>query len=99
MITIVSRLYGDYESLSTGHTIDALVDFTGGVAERLDLVAHGLQSSSPHGLSQIMQILHEACDNNALIITSIKVSHSRGIVCAFCFKTIYTWVLETSYYM
>ena len=31
------RLYGDYESLMFGYVADALVDFTGGVAEKLVL--------------------------------------------------------------
>jgi hypothetical protein len=37
------RLYGDYESLIQGDTADALVDFTGGVAEKLVLMNINLQ--------------------------------------------------------
>ncbi|XP_064645832.1 calpain-5-like [Lineus longissimus] len=32
-----AKLYGDYEKLNTGFTSDALVDFTGGVAEKIPL--------------------------------------------------------------
>lgn len=31
------RLYGSYEALIRGHTIDALVDLTGGVAVKYEL--------------------------------------------------------------
>ena len=34
------RLYGCYELLAGGHTADALVDFTGGVSNIIDISEH-----------------------------------------------------------
>ena len=66
------RLYGDYESLAKGYTIDALVDFTGGIAERLDLVALGVDN--PFVGEEVLKTMVNASDNKALMVASIRVS-------------------------
>ena len=65
------RLHGDYESLEDGQTVDALVDFTGGVAERLVLSDYRLTSSE--AVSRLFDKLVAASDQGALISTIIDV--------------------------
>ncbi|XP_076452213.1 calpain-5-like [Babylonia areolata] len=72
-----AKLFGDYESLAQGFAVDALVDFTGGVAERLDLsqydLAHEITSR------KIFQKIYAATDNKALIVAEISCSpRDRG---------------------
>ena len=66
------RLYGDYESLSTGYTADALVDFTGGVAERLDLSTLNAQSSIEAKDAMFTHLL-QSRENKMLIVCNIAV--------------------------
>jgi len=65
------RLYGDYETLSNGRTADALVDFTGGVAEKLVLAEVGL--SDTHSQLAFFKKLQEAVENHALVNCNIEV--------------------------
>ena len=71
------RLFGDYESLQQGFAVDALVDFTGGVAERLELANFDMEHQPTR--KRIFEKLVDASDNGALIITKIEVpSRWRG---------------------
>ena len=74
VITVYSvfRLYGDYETLTTGRTADALVDFTGGVAETLYLAKLNLVDFNSQ--VEIFTKLKEAIENRALINCNIEVS-------------------------
>ncbi|BFZ25902.1 hypothetical protein BsWGS_28940 [Bradybaena similaris] len=65
-----AKMYGDYESLGAGHASDALVDFTGGVSEKL--VLKSLNLSDPANKQAFFQKLEEASDNSALINCLIK---------------------------
>lgn len=66
------RLYGDYETLMTGYAADALVDFTGGIAEKLDY--NDLHLEEEENAERHFMELLEASENNALIICNIAVS-------------------------
>lgn len=56
---------GSYEALSGGLTVEALTDFTGGVAAR-----HELRDKAP---SDLFQIMYKASKNGALMGCSIDV--------------------------
>lgn len=72
------RLYGDYESLTQGDTADALVDFTGGVAEKLALMNINIQDDLIK--TALFRKLRDASENSALINCNINVSVSMIIV-------------------
>ncbi|XP_059144535.1 calpain-5-like isoform X2 [Physella acuta] len=61
-----AKLFGDYESMSTGHPSDALVDFTGGLSEKLDLKTQ-YNFTNPEVKKSVFQKLEAAIDNKALI--------------------------------
>ena len=67
------RLYGDYESLINGYAADALVDFTGGVPESLDLTK--MEMSSGEVRDNLFCDLLDASENRALILCHTSVSH------------------------
>ena len=71
-VTVSARLYGDYETLVIGYAADALVDFTGGVAEKLDLNDRHLEDEED--AERLFLDLHEASENKALIVCNIAVS-------------------------
>ncbi|XP_070179126.1 calpain-5-like [Littorina saxatilis] len=62
-------LFGDYESINQGLAADALVDFTGGVAERLELARFDLEHQPTH--KRLFEKLADASENGALMITRI----------------------------
>lgn len=65
-----AKLYGDYESLNDGRSADALVDFTGGVAEKLVLTRLDLNDTKI--VDQLFYKLKESCDNSALMNCNIE---------------------------
>ncbi|XP_063437596.1 calpain-5-like isoform X1 [Mytilus trossulus] len=65
-----AKLYGDYESLTEGDTADALVDFTGGVAEKLVLMNINLQDDQMK--MALFRKLRDASENQALINCNIR---------------------------
>ncbi|KAL8575841.1 hypothetical protein ACOMHN_014846 [Nucella lapillus] len=71
-----AKLFGDYESLAHGYAVDALVDFTGGVAERLDLQKYDLD----HDITfrKIFQKLMASIENKALIVAEITERGYEG---------------------
>ena len=71
---ILCRLFGDYETLSHGDTADALVDFTGGVAEKIELKKFSV--SDTHSQLEVFNKVKEALDNHGLINCNIEVSES-----------------------
>ena len=71
----ISRLYGDYESLQDGKTADAMVDFTGGVAEKLDLAK--LDIRSEENKLKLFGKMKEAVDNKSLVNCNIMVGMTR----------------------
>ncbi|KAK3744157.1 hypothetical protein RRG08_064184 [Elysia crispata] len=66
-----AKLFGDYETLGTGHTSDALVDFTGGVSEKLDIASMKLTEGVE--MKAFFNKLEAASENKALINCHIRV--------------------------
>ena len=69
---VTCRLYGDYESLNSCCTVDALVDMTGGVAQKY--LIPELDIKWDINRVRLFQELQEALDNKALLTCSIEVS-------------------------
>nr|CAD7591791.1 unnamed protein product [Timema genevievae] len=70
---ICLRLHGSYESLEGGHLCDALVDFTGGVSETLDLRAEDY-SGNEEKRSHLFDSLHTEMNNHSLICATVTVN-------------------------
>ncbi|KAL5020145.1 hypothetical protein ScPMuIL_003037 [Solemya velum] len=60
-----AKLYGDYESLFTANTADALVDFTGGVAEKI--LTENFRQLELDDHMKIFMHMRDALKNHALI--------------------------------
>ena len=75
--THTHRLAGNYEALAGGQTGDALVDFTGGVNDSVDIREGGYQGDETKQLELFKRIYH-AHDHKALISCSISVSTDNG---------------------
>ncbi|CAC5381126.1 CAPN5 [Mytilus coruscus] len=72
-----AKVYGDYESLANGDAIDALVDFTGGVAERINLRDVNLKDEKRR--ATLFGKLKADRINEALIICYIQcIPEERG---------------------
>ena len=67
-------MYGDYETLMTGYAADAMVDFTGGVAEKVDY--NNLHLEEEENQESHFRDLLAASENSALIICNMAVSRS-----------------------
>ena len=72
MCVCVSRMYVCYEALDGGNTADALVDFTGGVSEPLDLLEEGL-STDEEKRSVLFDRVLKVHNRGGLISASIRV--------------------------
>lgn len=74
-----AKLHGSYEALADGHLADALVDFTGGVSETLDLKANDYNEQEDKHSMLFEKLLEEFKDHSVMcsVITSCfgVVSH------------------------
>lgn len=66
------RMCGCYEALDGGNTADALVDFTGGVSEPMDLTENGFKEDEEK-CSELFERVLKVHDRGGLISCSIKV--------------------------
>ena len=67
-----SRLAGSYEALEAGNTGDALVDFTGGVCESINLKDGGY-SQDTEKRQTLFKSMERAMKEKSLISASIRV--------------------------
>ena len=67
------RLAGSYEALEAGNTGDALVDFTGGVCESINLKDGGY-SQDTDKRQALFKSMERATRDKSLISASIRVS-------------------------
>uniref|UniRef100_A0A674DH89 Calpain 5 n=1 Tax=Salmo trutta TaxID=8032 RepID=A0A674DH89_SALTR len=70
-----AKMYGCYEALDGGNTADALVDFTGGVSEPLDLLEEGL-STDEEKRSVLFDRVLKVHNRGGLISASIRAASS-----------------------
>ncbi len=77
------RLAGSYEALEAGNPSEALVDFTGGVSESIDLVS-GNYANDLEKRKLLFQKLYKYMDRQSLTSASIKV----GLLVKFRFLAI-----------
>jgi hypothetical protein len=68
-----SRLYGDYEKLNTGFISDTLVDFTGGVAEKIML--SNFTSADEETKFRLFVDLQDSVLGSSFVFVNIEVSH------------------------
>lgn len=67
-----NRVYGCYEALDGGNTADALVDFTGGVSEPVDLL-EGQMATDEAARNQLFERVLKVHNRDGLISCSIRV--------------------------
>lgn len=70
--TLLPRLAGCYQALDGGNTADALVDFTGGVSEPIDLT-EGDFAGDETKRNQLFERMLKVHSRGGLISASIKV--------------------------
>lgn len=75
----VHRLAGCYEALDGGNTADALVDFTGGVSEPIDLLEGGFAEDEAKRNALFERVL-KVHNRGGLISCSIKVRNLHALV-------------------
>nr|CAD7199159.1 unnamed protein product [Timema douglasi] len=73
-----AKLHGSYESLEGGHLCDALVDFTGGVSETVDLRAEDY-SGNEEKRSHLFDSLHTEMNNHSLLCATVMVSSEEEV--------------------
>lgn len=69
---VFPRMFGCYEALDGGNTADALVDFTGGVSEPLDLMENGLKEDEEKR-NELFERVLKVHNRGGLISCSIRV--------------------------
>ncbi|KAK3095784.1 hypothetical protein FSP39_019019, partial [Pinctada imbricata] len=70
-----AKLYGDYESLQNGKTADAMVDFTGGVAEKIELSK--LNMRDEENKLKLFGKMKEAVENKSLVNCNIQCQRTE----------------------
>ncbi|XP_078693465.1 calpain-5-like isoform X2 [Branchiostoma floridae x Branchiostoma belcheri] len=68
-----AKLAGCYEALQGGNTLDALVDFTGGVAEPISLDKGGYREDEEKK-EKLFKVMHKAAERGSLLTCSIRVT-------------------------
>lgn len=74
---MLPRLAGCYQALDGGNTADALVDFTGGVSEPIDLTEGGFAHDEAKR-NELFERVLKVHSRGGLISASIKVSAEPG---------------------
>lgn len=78
------RLSGSYEALEAGNIADALVDFTGGVCESINLKDANYDDDEERRL-EFFKSMQKAMDNSSLVGASISVNTpSMLLSCLSC---------------
>lgn len=72
----VLRMCGCYEALDGGNTADALVDFTGGVSEPMDLMEDGFKEDEEKR-NELFERVLKVHNRGGLISCSIRVRRGQ----------------------
>lgn len=76
---VLSRMCGCYEALDGGNTANALVDFTGGVSEPMDLLESDFKEDGGKR-SELFERVLKVHDRGGLISCSIRVSQIEALL-------------------
>lgn len=90
------RLAGSYEALEAGNTGDALVDFTGGVCESINLKDGGYSNKEDSEKRQtLFKSMERAMREKSLISASIRVCSLCAYIYCTSYCNLYTciWVI------
>ena len=68
------RIFGCYEALHLGSVTEALEDFTGGVAESVELHKDGFNENETKR-NELFHFMRERIENGALLGAFLTVSH------------------------
>ncbi|KAG8267803.1 hypothetical protein J6590_041717 [Homalodisca vitripennis] len=71
-----AKLHGSYDALREGHLCDALVDFTGGVSEVVDLQAEEFSENEDKRATLLETLLQEVSDHSVMCFTVVVREHS-----------------------
>lgn len=74
-----AKINGCYEVLEGGNTADALADFTGGVAEPIDIVDGGYSTDSDKRMQLYKELSDAMKHNHALISASIRTKDAAEV--------------------
>ena len=69
---LVIRVNGTYEALDGGNLSDALLDFTGGISEMIDIKAGGY-GSDEEKRKEFFNVLYKHKENHALMCCAVEV--------------------------
>ena len=78
------RVHGSYEALVSGYSHDALVDFTGGIGEFIDLVKNPDKD-------RIYNFIKRVFKRNSMICCAIDVSERRVIFVGYFVVSVGTY--------
>lgn len=76
------RLHGSYQKLDFGHVTNALVDFSGGVAETYEL---NFDDDDPNAqLNNLMENISHELSSHSIICLKINVSNQLSLASVLC---------------
>ena len=73
LIYFLFRVAGSYESLDGGNLCDALIDFTGGIAETFELQTEKYYEDEEKKI-QLFKMMRSEYENHSLLSCAISVS-------------------------
>lgn len=68
-----AKLHGSYAAMESGNLVDALVDFTAGFAERIDVIEHGARSTELKRI-ELFRHMREEAEHHSLMCCAIKAT-------------------------
>lgn len=78
------RVAGSYESLDGGNLCDALIDFTGGIAETFELQTEKYYEDEEKK-TQLFKMMRNEYENHSLLSCAISVSKNFHYIYVYCF--------------
>lgn len=88
------RLHGSYKALDGGHLADALVDFTGGVSEIVDLKRDDVSEHAERSASLFHDLQKEISDHSLICCIHAVSDGHLGFdgLCLLICSNIYCWL-------
>lgn len=85
MVVLYFRLFGSYEALDGGGLEEALVDFTGGVAETIELQTDEYKGNEENQ-AKLYEILKKAIASKSMMAAAIPVRSMRQLPTVFSLR-------------